>query len=406
MTEIDPLILGYSHLAKFPRQKEALDSLKKIASLVKPLMRARGWKVNQLSEFYPDDARLLGLNVDHGKQICLRLRYPGDREQFLPIERVIDTMLHELAHNVYGPHDAAFHSLWDQLRDEHTALTMKGYTGEGFLGAGRRLGGMRIKPEEARRRARATAEIAQKRNKGSGQRLGGAAPQPGEDIRKVIADAIDRRTKTLQGCANDSQSQEQIREIAETATRNGFKTQAEEDAANEAAIAQALWELVEEEEKAKKGDSYIQPSASSQIMSKDSATTKGKQAALGQAERTTVKEGKAPILTTWNCDICTLKNPAAFLCCDACGTQRSGSITQSLAQRPSQQPRTMIDLTQSSPADKQKSSSSRPRSKSRSRSGPAFSSRKPPTWTCLSCGQVREHHWWSCDRCGAIKQTS
>ena len=84
-------------------------------------------------------------------------------------------MLHELAHNVHGPHDAKFHALWNQLRDEHEGLVMKGYTGEGFLSEGHRLGGRRGVPrEEAQRLARAAAEKRRVLQAGSGQRLGGA----------------------------------------------------------------------------------------------------------------------------------------------------------------------------------------------------------------------------------------
>lgn len=61
MAEIDPLVLSYSHLMDFPRAGDALQTLKKIASLVKPIMRARGWKVQQLTEFYPNEQNLLGL---------------------------------------------------------------------------------------------------------------------------------------------------------------------------------------------------------------------------------------------------------------------------------------------------------------------------------------------------------
>jgi hypothetical protein len=67
-TEHDALIGQYSHLAKLLREKEALLSLKKIASLVKPIMRARGWTVGTLSEFYPDQQNLLG------EQDCIRYR--------------------------------------------------------------------------------------------------------------------------------------------------------------------------------------------------------------------------------------------------------------------------------------------------------------------------------------------
>ena len=102
-------------------------------------------------------------------------------------------MLHELAHNVHGPHDAKFHALWNQLRDEHEGLVMKGYTGEGFLSEGHRLGGRRGVPrEEAQRLARAAAEKRRVLQAGSGQRLGGAPIRPGQDVRRVIADAAER----------------------------------------------------------------------------------------------------------------------------------------------------------------------------------------------------------------------
>lgn len=60
MPEHDALVLSYSHLAKLPRANDALQTLKKVASLVKPIMRARNWKVRELAEFYPEQHNLLG----------------------------------------------------------------------------------------------------------------------------------------------------------------------------------------------------------------------------------------------------------------------------------------------------------------------------------------------------------
>lgn len=344
----------------------------------------------------------VGLNVGAGQRICLRLRYPGDRNQFLPIEHVVDTMLHELSHNVHGPHDAKFHALWNQLREEHEGLVMKGYTGEGFLTTGHRLGGStRLPMEEARRVARAAAQKRRNLAAGSGQKLGGAAPRPDQDIRKTIADATERRNKTLRGCANDNQTQDEIREIADTATRNGFRTQAEEDAANEAAIAQALWELVEEEEKARMGNSYIPPSASIQ------RTTEPVQQVSRPTDRNVGKGAEKPAVPTmWTCDICTLENPTSFLCCDACGTERGEKITQNIADRSTKRQRTVIDLTQSPP----RPPAGRPiASQVESRYAPSSQAAppaKPRTWTCSFCGRERDRQWWSCDICGSIKQDS
>lgn len=93
--EIDPCISEYQHEKHRPREAEALQTLRKVASLVKPMMRQRGWKVGVLTEFFPQENNLLGLNVNAGQRICLRLRHAGDDRQFLPLEQVTDTMLHE-----------------------------------------------------------------------------------------------------------------------------------------------------------------------------------------------------------------------------------------------------------------------------------------------------------------------
>ena len=61
MREIDPLISEYSHDKYRPREGEALRALQKIASLVKPIMRQRGWRVRVLAEFYPSERNLLGM---------------------------------------------------------------------------------------------------------------------------------------------------------------------------------------------------------------------------------------------------------------------------------------------------------------------------------------------------------
>jgi DNA-dependent metalloprotease WSS1 len=372
MREHDALITMYSHLKDFPREKEALHTLQKIASMVKPIMRARGWRVGELAEFFPDQPNLLGLNVDRGRKIMLRLRYPGDRSQFLPLDQVTDTMLHELSHNVYGPHDAKFHALWNQLRDEHLGLVMKGYTGEGFLSEGHVLGGKRMPRAEAQRLARAAAEKREKQNKlaaGSGQRLGGSRPRPGSDIRRTIVDAISRRGDTLQGCGNTNHDDKEIRQISEAATRNGFRTQAEEDAANEAAIAQALWEMVQEDEQRRYGASYIPPSAEVpegnggwledeiQATSRSAAATpplngyyapkqppppppvpapstrpQAPPATYGAPRRRSASPARGK---GWTCNACTLHNPAQYLCCEVCGTERSEEQTRQLAGRSS-----------------------------------------------------------------------
>ncbi|KAI9648525.1 hypothetical protein NHQ30_003160 [Ciborinia camelliae] len=423
-TERDALISSYSHLKVQKREDEALHSLKKIASLVKPIMRARNWRVGTLTEFYPDQQNLLGLNVNRGQKICLRLRYPGDRNQFLPMEEVVDTMLHELCHNEIGPHNQQFHALWDQLRKEHEGLTAKGYTGEGFLSEGKSLGGRRVPQHEARRLARIAAEKRQKGLKGSDQKLGGRPVPYGTDIRKVIVDAIERRNKVLKGCGGSRMNPIEIKDLADDATHNGFKTLAEEDLANEAAIAQAMWELVQEDQKKEYGDLYIPPSV--QNPAGNGGGNAGEQAfdeklepspkqpsasnlnsvglgipqhPLGHISRLVFESSKsksksppkpkdlqnepaqgpvysAPPLTGWTCTICTLHNPIEFLCCDACTTERPESITKQIT------------------GNAQRKAAAKP------------SPPPPQMWTCRWCSTKMENQWWTCSTCGKMKESS
>jgi hypothetical protein len=63
MRELDALISEYAHENKLPREAEALLKIRKIASLVKPIMRARNWRVGTLAEFYPSQTNLLGVYI-------------------------------------------------------------------------------------------------------------------------------------------------------------------------------------------------------------------------------------------------------------------------------------------------------------------------------------------------------
>jgi hypothetical protein len=370
----------------------------------------------------------VGINVNRGEKICLRLRYPGDQNQFLPLEQVTDTMLHELCHIVHGPHNAEFHALWDQLRKEYEGLLAKGYTGEGFMSDGHRLGGRRIPPGEARRIARAAAEKRRTLYAGSGQKLGGEPIRAGTDIRKVIVDAIERRSTVLKGCGSGNKTQDEIKILGDTATKNGFKTKAEEDEANDRAIAQALWDLVQEDEKKEYGDSYIPPtpanptgngggevspqkpieaeSSSSRVTpkappAKQSSRPMSRLVMEAEAKKSSAKPKRAataplppvaraptpasnpespsppPVLSGWTCRICTLHNPLDFLCCDACTTERPEELTKRIAE----DARKKVKMNQPTGT-------------------------KPGSWQCQRCSAIMEDLWWTCAACGKMKESS
>jgi hypothetical protein len=371
-----------------------------------------------------DPDLLVGININKGQKICLRLRYPGDQNQFLPLEQVVDTMLHELAHNVHGPHNTEFHALWNQQREEYEALLRKGYTGEGFLSEGKKLGGKSVPRDEARRIARAAAEKRRTLYSGSGQKLGGAPVRQGEDIRRVIVDAIERRATVLKGCGSGNKDDKEMKAIGDKATENGFKTKAEEDEANERAISQAMWDLVQEEEKEKYGNAYIPPTAANptgngggtlQPEPEKSANTSdyAKLSSPGPTPSTSTRQlprhtsrlvsqsasakpkpipKKAaeppapdppfptPLKTPgWTCSICTLHNPLNYLCCDACATERPAETTGKTAEGNTKKQK--ITMTQSK-------------------------GMQPQTWQCQRCSTVMESQWWTCATCGKMKQSS
>ncbi|KAI8470561.1 MAG: WLM domain-containing protein [Monoraphidium minutum] len=90
------------------------------------VMAARGWRVPLLSEMPPEGrvgvsaVCVLGFNVNQGQEISLRLR-TDDMRGFRKYLRIRETLVHELAHNEVGPHDATFKALNSQLLREVAA---------------------------------------------------------------------------------------------------------------------------------------------------------------------------------------------------------------------------------------------------------------------------------------------
>jgi DNA-dependent metalloprotease WSS1 len=457
-TELEPLVNNFEHLSDKRRAPEALRTLRKIASLVKPLMRQRNWRVGTLAEFFPSDTSLLGLNTNRGQKISLRLRHAGDENQFLPIEQVIDTMLHELAHNVHGPHDQHFHALWDKLRDEHQALVMKGYTGEGFLGQGNRLGGRGMPMSEVRRQARAAAERRKVLQTNSGQRLGGTKINPNQDPRPIIAAAAERRNRVERGCASNTARGREIAEESELASSkaNVTRTMVEHEDEDEANVMQAYIDLIQEDEKEALGDLYIPPSQTNPAGSKslppeqDPAASKKllqqqreiedairnrqsatvpKSSSDTLSSRPSAQKRSAPsppprtvpppppkpeAMTTWTCEICTLVNPLDYLTCDACTVERPPHISASLARSstpPNRPPRTHSAAKPSnrshnpSPALAPRLDAYTNHQRFEAASAAANATR-PVGWTCGRCGNFMESMWWTCSVCGCLKESS
>jgi hypothetical protein len=140
-------------LANEPDSHLAFDLLFRAAEAVQGVMTRRNWTVGVLREFLPRSSKLLGLNVNGGQVICVRLRkerkeasrpreraarahgekgsfrslatssrvrcladIPGtSASNFFAFEDVLGTLLHELVHIEIRNHNQAFYALLDTL---------------------------------------------------------------------------------------------------------------------------------------------------------------------------------------------------------------------------------------------------------------------------------------------------
>lgn len=287
--------------------------------------------------------------------------------------------------------------------------------------------------DEARRRARAAAEQRRLLAKNSGKRLGGAPVLRGTDMRKLRADAAQRRIEVTRGCASGTDNST---ELAEEASRNGFRTKAEEDDANEQAIMQAFIELIQEEERERYGSSYIPPSQehpagpqtgaspgpsnSHDITSQESgeAAPVAKTGAHGPTANNNSYE------SPWACPTCTLENPPNYLCCDACAAERPAPTAENPT-APSHKPSTRETAHQVPPNRKKRplqddrkveNDKITPRDtfafRNRTRALDTLASlnhnvnKKPLGWLCDSCATFMETQWWTCSCCGKMKPSS
>lgn len=123
---------GVRPTSKTPHAFEARKLLLKLATDpgIVSIMEERQWVVGTLAEMDPIDdrlkekiegsghTRLLGYNTNSGMRIDLRLRTTS-LDDFEPYSSIVDTLLHELAHNEIGPHNAMFWNLFAQLKADY-----------------------------------------------------------------------------------------------------------------------------------------------------------------------------------------------------------------------------------------------------------------------------------------------
>ncbi|KAF0742743.1 hypothetical protein LEN26_017768 [Aphanomyces euteiches] len=198
-------------LKRQANKDEAQSILERIAEHVLPICTKRRFKVKQLLEFFPKRTNLLGMNVNRGWKIYLRLRPASRPSSFLPFEEILGTMLHELSHMLVGPHNAEFYKVLDELTTEMENLMARGLLGEAGAafqdaGDGHALGGTRVlKSQLSAVRASAAERRQQHQAIMSSGRLGGRPVDPSE-LRIKMLDAAEKRRRDALACAVVSSS--------------------------------------------------------------------------------------------------------------------------------------------------------------------------------------------------------
>ncbi|KZT30932.1 WLM-domain-containing protein [Neolentinus lepideus HHB14362 ss-1] len=339
----------FTHLQGRPKAEQALPILQRVASLVKPIMRKHGWVLSTLSEFFPESPNLIGLNVNGGEKILLRLRPAWAPDTFYDIEDVVHTMLHELTHNVHGAHDEKFYKFLSGLEDEHAALKRSGYAGEGFFSPGQRLGtgaSHNLPPHIARQRALEAAENRRKMSTlmSGGRRLGGAPVHRNLTPRELAAEAAERRARDEKACGSGALAQREAEKAAKESIENDAIDLTGNDPDPESDVI------------------LLDRPSSVSGPSKVSVSQQKRKASVTSLKRDDTSShtsaGPASKNDDWGCPACTyLNQPTAFRCA-MCDTHRPQSGSSE-------------------------------------------------GWTCTVCGEAEmSHHLWTCRFCGSVKASS
>ncbi|KAJ6491579.1 WLM-domain-containing protein [Mycena vulgaris] len=107
-------------LPHLPNPDSALTVLRRLANdkAIRHVMQMHKFSVSVLTELDPKERPdLLGLNTNRGEEIKVRIR-TDSYDGFRVYSEVRRTLCHELAHNVFGPHDNDFKELNSQLNRE------------------------------------------------------------------------------------------------------------------------------------------------------------------------------------------------------------------------------------------------------------------------------------------------
>jgi len=324
------------------------------------------------------------LDINAGQKILIRLRPAFDRDAFLQEDELLGTMLHELTHNVHGPHDQNFYKFLAGLEKELEDLQRSGYAGEGFHSRGHKLGSggpfRRVPQHTVRLRALQAAEERRRNHpiQTGGVRLGGGnLANLGLTTRELAALAADMRAEDAKRCGTGDKAREEaevqkaLRESIKTA---GFGLSDGNDSDDDIIVL----------------DGPSIPVASSSCEAESSSRPALVQSTRPRPPPINHSSRPIPASSAWACTVCTLVNDGSAKSCEACEVPR-------LVQTPEapRQPMNRAPIAFQQPPQPQHVDTTK------------VHVPEPIKWDCRTCGEKgMEHEYWMCRWCGSVKSES